>query len=90
MHPLYHTDDSLFPPFSHPDSAKEGEGAKLSAASSSFQAKGAGFLHCDQQFLVKHGVGRVRRQVQSVEAGMSPGRDNICVLEDKTRQNWCS
>lgn len=65
----------VFLPFSHPDSAKEGDGAELTAASGSFEAKRAGFLHCDQQFLIKHGVGRIRRQVQAVEAGMSPDRD---------------
>lgn len=42
---------------------------------SSFQAKRAGFLHGDQQLLIKHGVRGVWGQVQAVEAGVSPGRD---------------
>lgn len=74
------TPTTVFPPFSHPDSAKEGNDAEQSAAYSSFQAKRAGFLHCDQQFLIQHDVGRVRRQVQAVEAGMSPDRDTSRVL----------
>lgn len=35
------------------------------------QAKGAGFLHGGHQLLVEHGEGRVGRQVQAVEAGVS-------------------
>lgn len=43
--------------------------------SCSLQAKGAGFLHGDQQLLIQHGVRGVRRQVQAVETGVSPEGD---------------
>lgn len=36
------------------------------------QAESAGFLHGGDQLLVEHGEGGVRRQVQTVEAGVSP------------------
>lgn len=35
-----------------------------------FQPKGAGLLHGGQHLLEQHGEGRVRRQVQAVEAGV--------------------
>lgn len=37
-----------------------------------FQAEGAGLLHGGHQLLVEHGEGRIRREVQPIEAGVSP------------------
>lgn len=39
------------------------------------QTEGAGLLHGRHQLLIQHGEGRVGRQVQPVEAGMSPEGD---------------
>lgn len=36
------------------------------------QAERARFLHGGDQLLVEHGEGGVRRQVQTIEAGVSP------------------
>ena len=39
------------------------------------ESKGAGLLHSCEHLLVQHGERRVWRQVQSVEASMSPGEE---------------
>lgn len=40
----------------------------------SLQTKSACLLHGDQQFLIQHGVRRVRGQIQAVKACVSPAR----------------
>jgi len=42
---------------------------------SSLQPKGAGLLHGRQELLVQHGVRRIGRQIQAVEARVSPAGD---------------
>lgn len=64
---------------------REGGSVDLSALSVSLQAKRAGFLHRDQQFLIQHGVWRVWRQVQTVKTGMSPERER-----NREKQADCS
>lgn len=41
----------------------------------SLKAEGAGLLYSDEELLVEHRVGRVRRKVKAVEAGVSPETD---------------
>lgn len=45
---------------------------------SSLQTKGAGLLHGREHLLMKHGEGRVGREIQAVKAGVSPIHTNIC------------